>query len=160
MMRPLRFAAALDETTAHCGLSRPSSGGSLFRERETSMAGFDSEYFDRHWQRTSSVESRKCDAEFLGFIRAKSALIAATVSSELCYAFRRRDTSVLPLKFDVEFLASQDRRGTIDSSPRCGPNCVVCLRDGTLGNHARFVSFPCALTDEDALPLHRFGNTE
>ena len=41
-------------------------------------------------------------------------------------------TSVLPLKFDAEFLAVQDRGDAIDYSPRCRPNCVMCLRDGTL----------------------------
>ena len=45
-----------------------------------------------------------------------------------------RPTSVLPLKFDAEFLAVQDRGDAIDSSPRCRPNCVMCLRDGTLGS--------------------------
>ena len=40
--------------------------------------------------------------------------------------------SVLPFKFDAEFLAVQDRGDAIDSSPGCGPNCVRCLRDGTL----------------------------
>ena len=40
---------------------------------------------------------------------------------------------VLPLKFNAEFLAVQDRGDAIDSSPECGPNCCVkCLRDGTL----------------------------
>ena len=45
---------------------------------------------------------------------------------------RRLETSVLPLKFDAEFLAVQDRGDAIDSSPGCGPNCVKCLRDGTV----------------------------
>ena len=42
------------------------------------------------------------------------------------------ETSVLPLKCDAEFRAVQEHGDTIDSSPRCGPNCVMCLRDGTL----------------------------
>ena len=42
------------------------------------------------------------------------------------------DPSVLPLKFDAEYLAVQDRGDAIDSSPRYRPNCVMCLRDGTL----------------------------
>ena len=57
---------------------------------------------------------------------------AGTAAGATGDADRAIDASVLPLKFDAEFLAVQDRGDAIDYSPRCRPNCVMCLRDGTL----------------------------